>query len=209
MHLRKLLKWTLAIAGVAGGLTLWGAGSLEAQAPAGAGYAPDQPVAFSHAFHTSTLRLDCRYCHTLVEQSPKAGIPPESTCMGCHHTIRPNSIKLRPLREAWAQRKAMAWAGVWVLPEDVRFSHDVHVNTGVACETCHGRVDQMFRTEERVVLNESGCLDCHREPERFIRPRAYVLTMGYQPTEDPVATGLALKQELGLDPPLHCSGCHQ
>src|SRR5690606_11395690 len=122
-----------------------------------------------------------RYCHSTVEQSNTASIPPTDTCMGCHRQIATDSDILEPVRASAAEGQPLTWLRVHDLPDHVHFNHAIHVRQGVGCETCHGRVDQMPVVVKTQPLHMAWCLDCHREPERYLRPRSEVTTMGWEP----------------------------
>lgn len=132
----------------------------------------DQPVPFSHDHHVSGLGLDCRYCHTSVEKSSFAGIPSTEICMGCHSQIWKNSELLAPVRESYRTGQSLQWTRVHDLPDYVYFDHSIHVAKGVACESCHGRVDQMPLMRKAHALHMEWCLECHRHPELAVRERA-------------------------------------
>src|SRR5438046_29243 len=154
-----------------------------------------QPVPFSHKHHVQGLGIDCRYCHTSVENSSFAGIPPTKTCMNCHSSIWSDSPMLAPVRESFKTDQSIAWTRVHDLPDFVYFDHSIHVRKGVGCETCHGRVDQMPLTWRANSLYMEWCLECHRAPERFVRPREQVFNMDWQPPSDQLALGLKLMKE--------------
>jgi hypothetical protein len=147
----------------------------------GAGVAPEQPVPFSHQHHVSGLGIDCRYCHTSVEKSSFAGIPPTKTCMNCHSQIWTNAPMLEPVRQSFRSGVPLMWTRVHDLPDFVHFQHDVHVAKGVGCASCHGPVDQMPLLYQYATLQMEWCLNCHRAPEKFLRPRSEVFNMTYQP----------------------------
>lgn len=180
------------------------------------GYQPEQPVPYSHALHVSQLGMDCRYCHNHVEQSAHANIPSTQTCMNCHGQIKTKSAKLLPVRESWATGEPVQWVKVHHLPDYARFSHAAHVNVGVGCETCHGRVDQMEVVYQAEPLSMGWCLECHREPENYLRPVELVTEMGYdaEAREDAevrrariVANENRIEAE-AIIPPQNCSACH-
>lgn len=172
------------------------------------GYHPDQPVPYSHQLHVGQLGMDCEYCHSSVEVSSQAIVPPTQTCMNCHSQIRTESIPLLPVRESWAANKPIHWKNVHMLPDYVQFSHAVHVNVGVGCETCHGRVDKMTTVVQTQPLSMGWCLDCHRQPELYLRPEATVTTMGYVQPSDFVQRNLERIRLEGIRPPENCSACH-
>src|SRR5215469_10561727 len=139
-----------------------------------------QPVPFSHQHHNAGLGIDCRYCHTSVEQSSYAGIPPTKTCMNCHSQIWTNASMLEPVRESFASGKSLVWSRVNDLPDFVYFNHGIHINKGVGCNTCHGPVDRMPLMYNYASLQMEWCLDCHRAPEKYLRPREQVFNMRYE-----------------------------
>jgi hypothetical protein len=173
------------------------------------GYMPEQPVPYSHALHVGQLGIDCRYCHTTVEKAAFAAIPPTATCMNCHQNIRRESPKLLPVRESYATGLPVAWIKVHDLPDYVYFNHSAHVSRGVGCASCHGRVDKMETVYQAEPLSMAWCLDCHRQPERHLRPVEFVTAMDWTPNEDPVALGSRLRQERGINPSTDCSTCHR
>jgi hypothetical protein len=138
-----------------------------------------QPVPFSHKHHTS-LGIDCRYCHTTVEESSFANVPPTQICMNCHNLIWNESPMLEPVRESWRTGESLEWIRVNDLPDFVYFNHSIHVNRGIACVTCHGRVDKMPLVWREHPLFMKWCLECHRNPEKFIRPREEVTNMSWE-----------------------------
>jgi hypothetical protein len=148
------------------------------------GIAHVQPVPFSHQHHNAGLGIDCRYCHTSVEVSGFAGIPPTKTCMNCHSQIWTNAPMLEPVRESYRTGKSLVWTRVNTLPDYVYFNHSIHVNKGVGCYSCHGPINKMPLTYAAESLQMEWCLNCHRAPEKFLRPRDQVFNMNYeQPTE--------------------------
>jgi hypothetical protein len=174
--------------------------------------AREQPVPFSHAHHVGGMGLDCRYCHTSVEVSSFAGIPPTKTCMNCHSQIWLTSPTLEPVRASFRTNESIPWTRVYDLPDFVYFNHSIHVNKGVGCETCHGRVDKMPLTFQANSLQMEWCLDCHRNPEKNLRPRQYITTMGYQPDGDQEEIGLRLKKEYNVRDSrtlTSCNTCHR
>ncbi len=172
-----------------------------------------QPVQFSHKHHVSNDGIDCRYCHTTVETGAVAGLPPTKTCMNCHSQLFADSPYLEPVRESWRTGKPIQWTRVHDLPDFAYFDHSIHVNKGVGCSTCHGRVDQMPLTWQVESLQMEWCLACHREPEKFIRPREKVFEMEWPPPEyNQLAEGLRLKAEYKLQSTgvlTSCSTCHR
>ncbi len=174
--------------------------------------AREQPVPFSHAHHVGGLGVDCRYCHTSVENSSFANVPPSKTCMNCHSQIWLTSPTLEPVRASFRTGESIRWTRVHDLPDFVYFNHSIHVNKGVGCETCHGRVDKMPLMYQYASLQMSWCLDCHRAPEKFVRPREAVTTMGYQPAGDQEEIGKKLVAEykiLDARTLTSCNTCHR
>src|SRR3954471_1930752 len=147
------------------------------------GDAREQPVQFSHAHHVGSMGIECRYCHTTVENSAHASVPPTKTCMNCHSQIWINSPALEPVRESYRTNQSIRWTRVHDLPDFVYFNHSIHIKKGVGCETCHGRVDTMALMYQQSSLEMRWCLDCHRNPEKYVRPREFVTKMGYEPAE--------------------------
>ncbi len=174
-----------------------------------AGVARIQPVQFSHQHHVGGMGLDCRYCHTAVETSATAGIPPTQTCMNCHSQIWSQSPELEPVRESFRSGKSLEWVRVHDLPEFAYFNHSAHVNKGMGCSTCHGRVDRMPLVWQDKTLQMEWCLECHRAPERFVRPQAEVWNAAYEPPSNQLELGRKLVQEYGLKPRTSCSTCHR
>lgn len=169
----------------------------------------DQPVQFSHAHHVGGIGIDCRYCHTSVEQAASASIPPTQTCMNCHSQIWAQSPYLEPVRASLQSGESLEWIRVHDLPDFVYFNHSIHVKKGMGCETCHGRIDQMPGIQQVSSLQMEWCLACHREPEKFVRPRAAVFTMGYEPDGDQLEIGRQLVQEYNIQSLTSCSTCHR
>ncbi len=143
-----------------------------------------QPVPFSHEHHVNGLGIDCQYCHTSVKESAFAGIPPTKTCMTCHSQIWTNAAILEPVRASWRDEKPIEWTRVHKLPDFVYFNHSIHVNKGIGCASCHGPVDKMPLMYQANTLRMGWCLECHRAPEKFIRPRDQVFNMNYDPIDD-------------------------
>ncbi len=149
------------------------------------GQRPDQPVPFSHKHHVQGLGLQCQYCHTTVEKSSYAGIPPTKTCINCHAQIWTNAQLLEPVRQSWATNQSLVWTKVHDLPDFVYFSHEIHVNKGLGCSTCHGRVDQMPLMYAQNTLQMEWCLDCHRNPAKNLRPTGQIYNMAWEnPAEE-------------------------
>jgi hypothetical protein len=173
------------------------------------GDAREQPVPFSHAHHVGSMGIDCRYCHTSVDNSDWAVIPPTKTCMNCHSQIWINSSTLEPVRESFRTNQSIKWTKVYDLPDYVYFNHSIHVKKGVGCETCHGRVDQMPLMYQNPSLQMRWCLDCHRNPEKNLRPRDQITTMGYVPSEPQEQLGARLVKEYHVQKLDTCWTCHR
>ena len=173
------------------------------------GVARSQPVQFSHKHHVSDDGIDCRYCHTSVEESSFAGIPSTKICVNCHTQIWAESPILEPVRESFRTGKSLEWTRVHNLPGFVYFDHSIHVHKGVGCTTCHGRVDQMPLMWRENTLYMEWCLECHRNPERFVRPREQVFNMDWQPPPDQIALGQKLVQQYKIETLTSCSVCHR
>jgi ferredoxin len=172
-----------------------------------------QPVAFSHKHHVGGLGIDCRYCHTSVEKSPFAGIPPTKTCMTCHSQIWTNAEMLEPVRESFRTDRSIEWTRLHDLPDFAYFNHSIHVAKGVGCSTCHGRVDQMPLMWKENTLDMEWCLACHRAPENYIRPRSEIFNMSWQPPPNQIEQGLKLLDEYKVsrvaDRMTDCYICHR
>lgn len=173
------------------------------------GYAPVQPVEYSHKLHAGNLGMDCRYCHSTVERSGYAAIPATEICMNCHHRVKQDSPLLQPIRESYAAGRPVPWVKVHRLPDFVYFNHQAHVTAGVSCVSCHGRVDQMIVVKQVEPLSMAWCLECHRNPAPKLRPVSEVTNLAWQPERDPVEIGRAIVEAGGIAPPLSCSGCHR
>ncbi|MGN6410409.1 MAG: cytochrome C [Nitrobacter sp.] len=174
-------------------------------------FRPSQPVPFSHRHHAGELGIDCRYCHSSVENGPRAGLPPTKTCMTCHSQIWTNASMLAPVRESLAENKPIVWTRVARLPDYVFFRHDVHIAKGVGCETCHGRIDEMALTYRAKAFTMQFCLDCHRDPAPNLRPADAVTAMGWKPQGDARATGdsIIAHQNIRVGELTHCYVCHR
>ncbi|MGA3262479.1 MAG: cytochrome c3 family protein [Terracidiphilus sp.] len=145
------------------------------------GQRPDQPVPFSHKHHVQGLGLQCQYCHMTVENSSYAGVPPTKTCINCHAQIWTNAQLLEPVRNSWATGQSLVWTKVHDLPDFVYFNHEIHVNKGIGCVSCHGRVDQMPLMYAQNTLQMEWCLDCHRNPAKNLRPTAEIYNNAWEP----------------------------
>lgn len=174
------------------------------------GIAVDQPVRFSHELHSGQLNISCQYCHTSVEKASYAGIADTHTCMSCHSQIATYSELLEPVRSSYANGEPLVWNPVHNLADHVYFNHSSHVTNGVACETCHGRVDQMPLVWQAETMTMGWCLECHRNPEQFVRPLSEVYTFGWEVPENHEELGAALVEEYGIDSDRlqNCAICH-
>ena len=168
-----------------------------------------QPVPFSHKHHVSGIGLDCRHCHTSVEESAFAGLPATKTCMTCHSQVWSDSPMLEPVRASFQKDEPLEWTRVHDLPDFVYFNHSIHVKKGVGCVTCHGQVDQMPLVWKQQTLQMEWCLDCHRHPEGRLRPPEQVFNMTWQPEQDQSVLGAALVRENKVRNPTSCSDCHR
>ena len=175
----------------------------------GQGIVLKQPIPFSHDHHVAGLGIDCRYCHSSVEVSASAGMPPTETCMNCHRQIWTNADMLAPVRSSFATGTPIQWQRVHDLPDFVYFNHSAHVQRGVSCVECHGRVDKMEVVYQAQPLSMGWCLDCHRNPEPSLRPVDQVTNMSWQPEGDRAELGRKLRAALNLNPSQDCSTCHR
>ena len=194
------------VAGLGGAAFELGADSSYATRQA---VARTQPVPFSHTHHVGSMGIDCRYCHSTVETSAYANIPPTKTCMNCHSQIWVNSPTLEPVRASYRTDESIPWVKVHDLPDFVYFNHSIHVKKGVGCETCHGRVDRMPLMLQKSNLEMRWCLDCHRHPEQYVRPHEFVTTMGYVPDGDQEEIGNRLVKEYHIQKLETCYTCHR
>ena len=171
--------------------------------------AREQPVPFSHKHHVGELGIDCRYCHTSVEKSSFAGVPPTQTCMTCHSQIWTNAPMLEPVRASYRDDKSISWTRVNALPDFVYFDHSIHVSKGIGCTTCHGAIAEMPLTWRANTLYMSWCLECHRAPEKYVRPKSEVFNPHYQAPPDQIELGLKLVKEYKIQKLTNCSTCHR
>ncbi|MEO8215920.1 MAG: cytochrome c3 family protein [Acidobacteriota bacterium] len=204
---------TLARVSILGVLLLalgaFGAMDLVNRSPynTGVGVAREQPVPFSHQHHVSGLGIDCRYCHTGVEKSAFAGIPPTATCMNCHKQIWTNAELLAPVRNSYATGERLKWRRIHNVPNFVQFDHSIHINKGIGCVSCHGRVDQMPLMMKAEPMTMSWCLNCHRHPEKFVRPKSEVFNMAWKaPNQEQL--GAQLVKQYHIRSRIRCSTCH-
>ncbi len=191
--------------GTLGGLMVW------ARVPSGTGQQDQliQPVQFDHRHHVVDDGIDCRYCHFSVERAPSAGIPSTALCMNCHAQIWSRSPRLEPVRQSYFTGQPIPWVRVHRVPDFVYFNHAIHVNKGIGCETCHGRVDQMPAIEQVAPLTMGWCLECHRNPAPFLRPLDQITTMGWKPEGDPAALAKDLMKRHDVHSRVSCTTCHR
>ncbi|MEO7110513.1 MAG: cytochrome c3 family protein [Polyangiaceae bacterium] len=168
------------------------------------GYAPLQPVPYSHRLHAGDLGIDCRYCHANIERSAHAMIPATQTCMGCHSIVKTDSAKLEPVRDSWKTGAPIEWTKVHKLPEHAYFNHSAHLAAGVGCVTCHGRIDKMEVVRLDKPISMGWCLECHRDPSPNLRPKDQITNMNWTPDMAPAGW-----QPPKVNPPTNCSGCHR
>jgi Cytochrome c3/Cytochrome c7 and related cytochrome c len=174
--------------------------------------AKEQPVQFSHRHHVGDDGIDCRYCHTTVERTASAGMPSTKTCMNCHSQLFADAPYLEPIRESWRTERPIRWTRVHDLPDYAYFNHSIHVNKGVGCATCHGRIDLMPSVWQVSSLQMEWCLECHREPERFVRPKDQVFNMEWQPPANQIEEGKKLVEAYHIQSSsvlTSCSTCHR
>ena len=183
------------------------------------GYSPKQPLPFSHRLHAGQLKMDCRYCHYTVEQAAHAAVPPTEICAKCHSgagsdgvaatvSVHPQSQMLLAVRESQATGEPIEWERIHDLPDFAYFDHSAHVNRGVGCVSCHGRVDKMEQVYQAKPLSMSWCLDCHRNPDPNLRPLDKITDMEWRPV-DPEQQGALLREQLDIHPSTNCSTCHR
>jgi hypothetical protein len=175
------------------------------------GYQPIQPVAFSHAIHAGQLGVDCRYCHTGVEKSWFSNIPASSTCMNCHNQVLKDDSRLALVRESAASGKPIPWVQVHKVPDFVYFNHSVHVNRGISCVECHGRIDQMDEVYHAKPLSMAFCLECHRHPETKLRPLDKITDLQWQPESEAAQLqfGNQKKTDWKVESLQTCAACHR
>ncbi len=171
-----------------------------------------QPVPFSHQHHVAGLGIDCRYCHSSVEVAASAGMPSTKTCMSCHSQIWADAPMLEPVRASYRDDVSIPWVRVHDLPDFAYFDHSIHVSKGIGCSSCHGRVDRMPLMWRENTLNMEWCIDCHRAPEKHVRPREELFSMDWSPEEvglTQAQLGARLAEEYHLNPRTSCSACHR
>lgn len=184
------------------------------------GHQPRQPVPFSHKLHAGTLKLDCRYCHNTVDRAGHAAIPPTATCGNCHGgsattlgerdlgIIHKDSDLLKPIRLSLESQDPVLWERVHDLPDFVYFNHSVHINKGVSCVSCHGRIDKMEVVTQMEPLSMKWCLDCHRNPTPHIRDPELVTKLDLV-IDDPESYHQMWADKLEVKPNVSCSTCHR
>ncbi len=168
-----------------------------------------QPIPFRHDLHSGSLQVDCRYCHASVERAADAGMPTAETCMSCHSQVWAGASVLEPLRTALALNQPIRWVSVSRLPPYVSFHHAIHVTKGVACETCHGRVDEMAKTVRAETLSMGWCLECHRDPAPRLRPRDAVFAFGWRPHDQEAPQDRQALDRVAAKRLTSCSTCHR
>ncbi len=168
-----------------------------------------QPVQFDHRHHVQDDLIDCRYCHTTVDKAPSAGLPPTELCLNCHSQVWNKSPLLDLVRASWFAGQPIMWNRVTRVPDFVYFNHAAHVNKGVGCVECHGRVDQMAAVEKVQPLTMQWCLECHRNPYARLRPLEEVTNMAWTPDGDPAALGRELAKKYDVKPRTNCTTCHR
>jgi len=203
----SIIGGLLAIAALLWATGVW----LRSPYVTGVGVPRDQPVPFSHKHHVGGLGLDCRFCHTSVETSTFAGLPPTKTCMTCHSQVWADAPMLEPIRQSFRSERPVEWTRVHDLPDFAFFNHSIHVAKGVGCTTCHGAVDHMPLMWREASLNMEWCLECHRHPERFIRPKDQVFSVDWRPPANQVEVGKQLVEQYKVRTSqiTNCSVCHR
>jgi hypothetical protein len=174
------------------------------------GYAPIQPVPFSHEKHAGELGLDCRYCHSSIDTAG-AAVPTSQTCMNCHNQIKKDSPDLAVIRASYETGKSVPWVHVHVMPSFVYFDHSIHVNRGISCVECHGKVNEMDVVTQKKPMSMGFCLDCHRDPASHVRTKADVFNLN-SPTiaqSQGIEAGRKFVHDWNIKPPQSCSGCHR
>lgn len=205
-RLRTTLVVVIAL-GIAciGGLWVW----VRTPFVTGEGWPTDQPVFFDHRHHVQDDGIDCLYCHSTAERSATAGIPSTALCMGCHNQIWPDGITLETVRRSWASGRPIPWNRVHDLPDYVYFNHAIHLDKGVGCVNCHGRVDQMPRVYQAEPMTMGWCLDCHREPEVHLRPREFITDMDWPTENEDPRLAARLADLYDVESQTHCTTCHR
>ena len=220
----NVIARTAALAGpvIFGTILVTGAAFFRSDYTTGAGAVIEQPVPFSHKHHVSELGIHCLYCHTSVEKSANAGLPPTKTCMNCHQQIWQGAELLDPVRNSYHNDTPIAWNKVHNLPHYTYFNHSIHVSKGVGCYSCHGPIDEMNLVYQQNTLLMEWCLNCHREPEKHLRPKDEIFNMDWKPSDETnpdtgepetqLSLGKRLKEEYMVREPsviTNCSMCHR
>ncbi len=172
------------------------------------GYMPKQPIPYSHRLHVSELGLDCRYCHTNVETAAHSNVPSSETCLNCHNQIKVDSPHIKKIKQSAVTGVPIQWVKVHKLPDYAYFNHSRHINAGISCVSCHGRVDQMEVVHQAKPLSMSWCLECHRAPEQHLRPKKYVFKLDWK-SPNQVEMGRQIKEANSIRPGEDCSTCHR
>ncbi|MEX2536142.1 MAG: cytochrome c3 family protein [Trueperaceae bacterium] len=207
----SFLRWTVIAGGIFAVLLITALTVFARTSNNQVGVPIPQPVDFSHSLHTGSLGLDCRYCHSTVETSSFATIPSTETCMTCHSQVRVGAPQLAAVQESWDSGLPIGWNRVHDMPEFVYFDHSIHVDKGVGCSSCHGQVDQMAGMWKNEPMTMGWCLECHKSPEQFLRPRSEVLNMAYERPENQIELGHELVETYHINTeklPM-CSTCHR
>lgn len=173
------------------------------------GYAPNQPIPYSHKFHVAELGMDCQYCHGSAWTSAIAAIPSTETCMTCHEYVAARSELLQPLRDSWETGMPVEWIRVHDVPDHAYFNHSIHVNAGIGCATCHGRVDRMEVVMKTESMSMGWCLDCHNNPAPNLRPVEEVTNMAWQPPDDHHKFAQMVMEKRNINAPVYCNACHR
>ncbi|MBE7156828.1 MAG: cytochrome c3 family protein [Rhodospirillales bacterium] len=184
------------------------------------GYMPTQPVPFQHSIHVQQLGMDCRYCHSYVEVSSHSNVPSTQTCMNCHTAIKGQSPKLQPVRDSWQSGKPVEWVRIHRVPDYAYFNHSAHVNRGVSCVSCHGKINEMEVVWEDQSLGMAFCLNCHRNVENYLRPLSEITHLDWKPEDlgtnpdtgkpwTQLEIGTKLKHDWNVQPKVTCNTCHR
>ena len=207
----SFLWWTIGLGGVFVVLLITGLTVFARTHNNQVGVPVEQPVAFSHSLHAGSMGLDCRYCHTTVETSNFANVPATENCMTCHAEVRVNPARLAVVEESWDTAAPIAWNRVHDMPDFVFFDHSIHVAKGVGCSDCHGPVHQMEGMWKNEPMTMGWCLECHKSPEDYLRPRSEVFNMDYTRPRNQVELGAQLVQDYHIDTEKlpQCWTCHR
>tara|TARA_E500000178_G_scaffold229229_1_gene225893 strand:+ start:86 stop:748 length:663 start_codon:yes stop_codon:yes gene_type:complete len=173
------------------------------------GYQPEQPIPYSHRLHAGELGIDCRYCHFDVETEAYANVPSSETCLNCHNYIKTDNSDIQTIKKHYDNNEPVDWVKVHMLPDYAYFNHSRHVNSGVSCVQCHGRIDQMEVVRQSEPLSMVWCLECHENPEEYVWPKDKVTKLWWEPEEDQSVMGKRLVEEYHLNPKVQCSVCHR